>query len=237
MTIMPFARRHKVLSLALVLSLAAFGWWGVQVWQLRRSVELHRRYWSVPQGPGGGLLYAALGDSTALGIGASAPERGYVALLAQRLAASTGRPVQVLNFSRSGARVEDVVTEQLPRLAGLSPDLVTVAVGANDIKRYNSVRFRADVDTLIAGLPPGTVVGNVPWFMHGGTGRRSAEAAAYVETRAKARGLPVAALHDTMRDRGWRSMLTDFAPDLFHPNNRGYRLWADAFWAASNHSS
>lgn len=27
-------------------------------------------------------------------------------------------------------------------------------------------------------------------------------------------------------------MFTDFAPDWFHPNNRGYRLWARAFWEA-----
>lgn len=229
-----FPRRHKVLPLVLVLSLAVPGWWGVRLWQLRRSVDQYRRYWSVPQGQPGGLLYVALGDSTAQGIGASGPERGYVGLLAERLAVATARPVQVLNLSRSGARVRDVVTEQLPRLAGLSPDLVTVAVGANDIKKYDAARFRADIDTLIAELPPGTVVGDIPWFMHGGTGRTSDEAAEYVETQARARNLPVALLHDTMRDRGWTSMITDFAPDWFHPNDRGHRLWADAFWAASS---
>lgn len=232
-----FPRRHRALSIVLAMSLAVLGWWGLRLWQLGRSVEQYRRYWSVPQGEPGGLLYVALGDSTAQGIGASEPELGYVGLLAERLAVATGRPVQVLNLSRSGARVHDVVAEQLPRLAGLSPDLVTVAVGANDLKQYDATRFRSDVDTLIAGLPPGTVVGDVPWFMHGGTGRRSDEAAEYVETQARARDLPVARLHDTMRDRGWASMITDFAPDWFHPNDRGHRLWADAFWAASAHSS
>ena len=232
-----FPRRHKVLSISLVVGLAVPGWWGARLWQLRRSVERYERYWSVPQGQAGGLRYVALGDSTAQGIGASRPERGYVALLAQRLAVATGRPVQVMNLSRSGALVHDVVTEQLPRLADLSPDVVTVAVGANDMVHYDPARFRSDVDSLIAGLPPGTLVGDVPWFMHGGTGRTSTEAAEYVEKRARARGLPVARLHDTMRDRGWASMITDFAPDWFHPNDRGHRLWADAFWAASTHSS
>lgn len=114
----------------------------------------------------------ALGDSTAQGIGASTPERGYVGLIAQCLHSATRRPVQVVSLSRSGARVHDVVVDQLPRLAGLAPDLVTVtvAVGANDLKHYDADRFRADVDALIVGLGPTTVVGDVPWFMHGGTG-------------------------------------------------------------------
>lgn len=236
MRVPTFPRRHKALLIVLAVGLAVPGWWGVRLWQLRRSVEQYRRYWSVPQGQAGGLRYVALGDSTAQAIGASRPERGYVALVAKRLAVATGRPVQVVNLSRSGARVHDVFTEQLPRLADLSPDLVTVAVGANDIRHYDPSRFRSDVDTLIAGLPPGTIVGDVPWFMHGGTGRTSDEAAEYLATHARARNLPVARLHDTMRRRGWASMISDFAPDWFHPNDRGHRLWADAFWTASTQS-
>jgi len=27
-------------------------------------------------------------------------------------------------------------------------------------------------------------------------------------------------------------MVTDFAPDWFHPNDRGHAVWAEAFWAA-----
>lgn len=227
-----FPQRHKVLAAMLALTLAVVAWWGGGLWRLRHSVEHNRAYWSVPRGEAGGLLYVALGDSTAQGVGASGPERGYVGLIAGRLRAATGRPVQVVNLSRSGARVRDVVAEQLPRLANLSPDLVTVSVGGNDVAHYDAECFRSDVDALIAELPPGTVVGDVPWFMHGGTGRKSGEAATYVATRAGARGLAVARLHRAMRDRGWKSMLTDFAPDWFHPNDRGYRLWADAFWTA-----
>jgi acyl-CoA thioesterase-1 len=227
-----FPRRHRVLSAVLALSLVVGGWWGVRLWQLRRSVGQYRTFWSVPRGDAGGVLYVALGDSTAQGIGARGPERGYVGLLARRLRATTGRPVQVVNLSRSGARVHDVVVEQLPRLAGLAPDLVTVAVGSNDLRQYDAARFRAGVDALVAGLPPGTVVGDVPWFMHGGTGRESGEAADYVASQAGSRGLPVARLHRAMRERGWRSMITDFAADWFHPNDRGHRVWADAFWEA-----
>jgi hypothetical protein len=27
-------------------------------------------------------------------------------------------------------------------------------------------------------------------------------------------------------------MATDFAPDWFNPNDRGYRIWSDIFWSA-----
>lgn len=227
-----FLSRHRLFSAVLALVLAVLGVWGVRLWQLRQQVDRHRDYWSVPRGEAGGILYVALGDSVAQGIGASGPERGYVGLLAERLRIATGRPVQVVNLSRTGAHVRDVVEEQLPRLAGMSPDVVTVGVGANDIRDYDEVRFRADIDALVAGLPPNTVVGDVPWFMHGGTGRKSGEAANYVAQVAGARELPVARLHRAMVGGGWTSMLTDFAADWFHPRDRGHRIWADAFWDA-----
>ena len=31
-------------------------------------------------------------------------------------------------------------------------------------------------------------------------------------------------------------MITDFAADWFHPNDRGHRVWADAFWEAIDRS-
>lgn len=162
-------RRHPVLLgaaglLALLATVVAARAVGVQ-----QGVERSRAYWSEPQGEAGGLLYVALGDSAAQGVGASSPDKGYVGLIADRLRTSTGRPVQVVNLSVSGARVADVVATQLPQLADLEPDLVTVAIGGNDIREYDQDGFTADVDQLVANLPPGTYVADVPYFMHGRT--------------------------------------------------------------------
>ena len=52
----------------------------------------------------------------------------------------------------SGAKVVDVTERQLPRLAdldpdlvpGLVPDLVTVAIGGNDVIGYDRARFEAE---------------------------------------------------------------------------------------------
>ena len=227
-------RRHPFLAgtaglLALVLAVVLVRAVGVQ-----QSVERARDYWSAPQGDPGGLLYVALGDSAAQGVGASSPDKGYVGLLAERLRDSTGRPVQVVNLSVPGARVADVVEQQLPQLAGLEPDLVTVAIGGNDVRRYETDRFAADVDRLVAGLPPGTYVADVPYFMHGRWETDSAQAAGTIRTAAAGAGMVVVPLNDRLRAEGLRGMFTQTSGDLFHPNDRGYEVWADAFWAKIN---
>jgi len=204
--------------------------WGIKLYRVRASIEVYGRRWAKPNGGSGGLLYVALGDSAAQGIGASRPDLGYVGLIADRLRDATGGPVRVVNLSRSGARVQDVAKLQLPRLAALQPDLVTVGVGGNDVRGYSADRFERDVTALVDRLPAGTVIADMPYFMHGAALRHARQAAATVTRLATQRGLLVAPLHETIRRRGWQAMTTDYAADWFHPNDRGHRVWAAAFW-------
>lgn len=210
--------------------LALLGLWAAKAVRVGCSVGRYADYWAVPRGEAGGLLYVALGDSAAQGVGASRPERGYVGLLAQRMRERSGRPVQVVNLSRSGARLADLVRDQLPRLAELSPDVVTVDIGGNDVIVYDAERFSRLVCELTAGLPAGAFVADVPYFMHGHWERRAAETGQVLAGCAEENGLCVVRLHDAEQARGPAAMLTDFAADWFHPNDRGHRVWADAFW-------
>lgn len=214
-------------TLAVLLVVVAV--WIPKVLRLRSSVAEYAAWWSEPVGEAGGLVYAALGDSAAQGIGASAPEKGYVGLVADALRAETGQPVLVVNLSRSGARVRDVVDEQLPRLAALDADVVTVGIGGNDLRRYEVGAFRRDVAALMAELPANAVVADVPYFMHGRFEADAQDAAEVLGRLAEDRGLRVARLHEAMRERGWWAMFTDYAADWFHPNDRGHRVWASAF--------
>lgn len=227
-------RRHPivVVLIAVVLVLAAV--WAVKLAQVARSVGANAAYWAEPRGEAGGLLYVALGDSAAQGIGASSPDRGYVALLADRLRQSTGRPVQVVNLSESGARIRDVLDLQLPALEALdrTPDVVTVAIGGNDVRAYDRATFAVEARRLTAALPPGTYVADAPYFMHGRWERDAAQAARLLRQAAAAHDLRPVALHDALKDQGWRAMLTQFSADWFHPNDRGHRVWAEAFWRA-----
>lgn len=216
--------------LAVLLTLAAV--WTVALVRLDRTVETSADFWSEPRGGTGGLLYVALGDSVAQGIGASSPQNGYVGLLVDRLRDSTGKPVQVVNLSRSGARIRDVLDTQLPALDALGrrPDVVTVAIGGNDVRAYDSTTFAAEAERLAAALPDGAYVADAPFFMHGRWERDADQAAALLKASAVEHGLRPVPLHDALRAQGWQAMLTQFAPDWFHPNDRGHRVWADAFW-------
>src|SRR5262249_58417650 len=62
-----------------------------------------------------GPLWVALGDSAAQGIGADHPADGYVGQARAQLTERTGQPWRVVNLSRSGATIPDVLAEQLPR--------------------------------------------------------------------------------------------------------------------------
>lgn len=227
-------RRRPLLAgmLAVVLLLGAV--WAVDLVRLQRSVHSSADYWSAPQGQSGGLLYVALGDSTAQGIGASRPDRGYVGLLAQRLRESTGQPVQVVNLSRSGARISDVLDRQLPALAAMvrRPDLLTVAIGGNDVRAYDRTRFGKQAERLAAALPAGAYVADTPYFMHGRWERDARQAAGALTDAVTDRGLRSVPLHEALRAQGLRAMLTQFAADWFHPNDRGHEVWAEAFWTA-----
>jgi len=170
-----------------------------------------------------GPLWVALGDSMSQGIGARDISGGWVGQLHSRLAAA-GRDLRLVNLSKTGARVRDVLDDQLPRLHEITaqPDLVTVLVGANDMLRRNrrepAVR---DFGRLVAELPTGsTVIATLP--------RRNPHALAInalVDDAAAAGRMRVA----DMRGRTLASLRGTRADDHFHPNERGYASIADAF--------
>lgn len=172
-----------------------------------------------------GPLWVAIGDSMTQGIGASAPERGWVGQLAEHLAGS-GNPHRVVNLSVTGARVQDALERQLPALGdlltrGQVPALVTVVIGSNDVV---SPRLRAGLTErftlLLDGLPTGAVVANLP-----NPHREARQVEALLRERERAGRLVVA----DMRAHGPRSWRGKLAADKFHPNDAGYAAMAHVF--------
>jgi lysophospholipase L1-like esterase len=175
------------------------------------------------------VLYVALGDSAALGLGASGPDHGYVGLVAERIAAVTGRRVRVRNLAIDGATLAVVIRDELHRMRGLEPDVVTLGVGANDVWRFQPERFERELEEICAALPAGSIVSELPSFSVLPVARRVRAANRIVHEVADRHGFWVAPLHATTGAGGLIEALLGAAGDLFHPNDRGHRRWADAF--------
>ena len=171
-----------------------------------------------------GRRWFVLGDSMSQGIGATAHDAGWVDQLRARLGADADG-LRIVNLSATGARVADVLDQQLPALSSLQPgpaDLVTVLVGSNDLfgGRAGRALLPGGMAELVDRLPEGAIVATLP------QPRAAARLAnAHVEAGAAAGRLRMV----DMRVAGppsWRGRL---ASDWFHPNDAGYAAIADAF--------
>ena len=199
---------------------------------LSDAIPVHSAFWRAQARKTGELLYVAVGDSAAQGIGASRPSHGYVGVVAQHLRQQSGSSVRVVNLGISGATLDDAIERELPRLARLEPDLLTVSIGANDIAHFDPVRFGAEVAELLDALPAHAVVADLPSFYFLPGERKVIDANRMLRAAAARRGLRVVPLHRLTRRQGLWGVTTQFAGDLFHPNDRGYRIWASAFTPA-----
>jgi lysophospholipase L1-like esterase len=173
-----------------------------------------------------GPLWVALGDSMTQAIGASRYDCGWVSQL-QALLTESGTTYRVVNLSAYGARVDDVLTRQLPamRALGVAPDLVTVLIGSNDIVNRAARRdLLSNYSRLLQQLPSGAVIASP--FGNLGLGRQINE---LIAAKAPERGLRVL---DNRQDSSFASWKGKLAEDHFHPNDSGYAGLAQAFFRA-----
>lgn len=208
----------------------------------RRTVNRHVDEYAVHWGtrptehPADVLHYVALGDSAAQGVGASSVDKGYVGLLAARLSETTGRPVAVTNLSVSGAVSADVVRDQLDTLRSLpfTPDVLTMDIGANDVvfPHSNLELFTEALSTILSTVPRGSFIADVPWVMIPGMDKQSVAMAQKAAELVAEYGHHLVELHEPSRKLGYFRYHRSTAKDWFHPNDRGYQAWADAFWDA-----
>lgn len=197
--------------------------------RLFRSVASYKMFWEKTASQSGEFTYLALGDSAAQGIGASRPDNGYVGLLAERVRAKTGKSVRVVNISKSGATVKDALADQLGRIKDYKPDLITIEIGANDVATLNEASFRTEFNQLASQLPAGSFVANMPYFGSRPNSRPKAFRASQIIVEVMAK-YPKLQLVDLQTITQHRHSLRGYAADYFHPNDRAYRNWAEAFW-------
>ncbi|MEA2701437.1 MAG: hypothetical protein QOE22_146 [Candidatus Parcubacteria bacterium] len=176
-----------------------------------------------------------LGDSTAVGVGASTVAES----VPGRVAAHVGA-TKVENYGVSGALVEDLPA-QAKRAALPRYELILIQIGGNDMVRFHgAVESARLLGAVLEELPEaGTVVvisaadvGAARIFPHFIRPFYSALNKRYHAAFADAAREHGAIYVDLSEDPGSELFATDpatyFAPDSFHPSSAGYGLWFDA---------
>lgn len=212
---------------AVVLLLSA----GCAVTRLHESVELARQSEPLQRQldqPRARLLI--VGDSTAVGTGASAPERSLAGLLAR---AYPGLLIE--NRGRDGATFAEVASQ----LEGAGRfDAVLVLAGGNDVIRLRdfdtlpdhlariSTLARARADTVV--LMPAGNVGNAPFFfppVSWWMSSRARQMHTLVREAATRQGVAYVNLFKDKADDPFAQQKALNARDGLHPSDAGYQLW------------
>lgn len=197
------------------------------IW-LSNSVDRYSMFWAEKANESGAITYLALGDSTAQAIGATSPMKGYVGIIAKDIENRTGKSVRIVNVSKTGAKMDDYLKDQAPIIATLTPDIVTIEIGANDVTNFNATDFRSKFKKVLKTLPDGSYVSNMPLFnSRPGSAQNGKQASVIVEEEL--RRYPKLKFVDLQTETQQNQSIFGFAPDLFHPNNLSYKNWANAF--------
>lgn len=97
------------------------------------------------------IRYVALGDSYTIGTSVPVNERWPDQLVVRVGATVALEPVD--NLAANGASSSDVILSQLPGLAELQPDFVTLLIGVNDVVRgVPESTYQANVGQILAAL-------------------------------------------------------------------------------------
>lgn len=129
---------------------AAAGLMGILLWQahrLGRSMRTARAgFFSPFEHPDGDVRILVLGDSTGVGLGAGSARHSIAGLVASEL----GR-VAVVNRSRNGARVRDLIAQAQPFAASRQRfDGVVILGGGNDVLHFTALpRLRREARELL----------------------------------------------------------------------------------------
>lgn len=187
--------------------------------------------------------FVALGDSLTAGRGDPDPDGGFIGWaprLAALLTERTGIDCSLTNLASDGASVAAVLREQLPRAQALSPDLVSLTVGMNDVRlrQFDPAGFAAELELLLAGLagtgatvltctlPDVSAVAGLR-AEHVDIARlRLEQASDIIRTasfRHNARCLDAWGMPEVIADPAF------FTADRLHPNASGHRRLAAAF--------
>ncbi len=187
--------------------------------------------------------FVALGDSLTAGRGDVGPDGrhiGWARRLAELLCEQSQGNCELTNLAVDGADVAAVLDRQLPRVAELRPDLISLTVGMNDVRlrEFDPSAFTARLGKLLAALaatgatvltctlPDVSAVVELPAEYVVIAQQRLRQASDIIRSqsaRYRALCLDAWAMPDAATDPAL------FTADRLHPNARGHRALAAAF--------
>ena len=186
----------------------------------------------------GPLRYVALGDSYTIGTSVEPAER-WPNLLVAALDDAPLSLELVGNIAVNGYSSRDVIDLELPQLAELRPDFVTLLIGVNDVVQGVSAEmYRRNVTSILDDLAARVgaeriLVVTTPDYTvtpaggdFGDPVRQSAGIRAFNEiltTTASSRGILVVDIHDLSLHAATNPSLV--ARDGLHPSGAQYALW------------
>lgn len=204
---------------------------GCAAWRIGESIDLARRSEPLQQHPGDpAKRLLVVGDSTAVGTGASSSASSLVGLIAKR-----HPDWYIENRARDGAKFSDVFDQ----LGGEGRfDMVLIQAGGNDVIRWvnlGALNRTIDQVTSAAGkrapavivMPAGNV-GNVPFFfapVSWWMTQRSREMNRFVREAATRHGALYVRLFHERDDDPFAQRTELNARDGLHPSDAGYAVW------------
>jgi lysophospholipase L1-like esterase len=192
---------------------------------------------------GSTIKYVAVGDSYSIGTGA--PEGSAWPQVMTAELRSRGRPIELTaNLGQNGWTTAGMILAQMPQLAALKPDLVTVMGGANDASQMISEqefaqRFNRLLDDAITvtGDAKRVIVITIPDFsVTPAFRKRQGNYQSVIKNfnsiiiqTADQRGCPVVDVYPASQEMGEDPSLV--SEDGLHPSAKMSRRWANTIGA------
>ena len=230
---LPKTRRPTARSaLSVVAVFALLTTSGCAAWRIGQSVQLARAsepFSITPDRPTASLLI--VGDSTAVGTGASDPQHSLAGQIAMMHPA-----LRIVNLAKDGAKFSAIATQ----LAGTERfDMILILGGGNDVIRLTGESYlRENIDRAVARavtrsdhvvvMPAGNV-GNAPFFFPPVSWWMSRRARVLHDAAAASARAHGATFVDLYRERVSDPFAQEpermNARDHLHPNDAGYAFW------------
>lgn len=185
-------------------------------------------------------VYVAIGDSATVGIGASSQERSFPAVIHKYLKSKYKKTIYH-NLGKRQSPTDWVIKEQLQKTIELKPDLITISVGANDIRVKNmpwvfernlthivkTLKDQTKAEIVINSIPNFTHTAWVPFLLRPIVSVAIKRFNAIIEQVARAENVIFVDLYDQTLLYA-RNYPEAIAADNFHPSDFGYAIWANS---------